>query len=164
MSREEQYWEKLVFWLDLYVRDERLFWPSWLKEYSNCKMKNFPVENLPEMLSMLALPFRRGMSIQQEGWRLPGKDCAYDKISNGIQCLISNNSTMNNIGIDRDHWWPASLGGIEHPSNQLDLCKHHNKAKMNGLWGYPWMPSSTPIWIVEVLNQMAFTIKRRLHT
>ena len=101
------------------------------------------------------------MPIQEAGWRVLGKECAYIEISDGVRCLISNNSTLNNMGFDCDHRWPQSLGGIKHPTNQLDLCKHHNRAKMNGLWGYDWEPQETPEWIIDVLGQMNNIARRR---
>ncbi|MEL0101241.1 MAG: hypothetical protein VW862_06035 [Euryarchaeota archaeon] len=163
MNKEEQYWNHLVEWLALYVRNEADFWTCWLERHNVIELMGYGSENLPEMLSMLALPFRNRMTIRETGWRNQENKCSYDQISNGVKCMISNNSTMNNMGFDRDHRWPESLGGIKHPTNQLDLCKIHNRAKMNGLWGYPWEPSTTPEWVIDVLSQMAKNVKRRLY-
>ena len=160
MSSEDKYWQYFANFLNSYVENEVEFWKQWISTYEDSEQNEWPVNNLSLFLSMLARPFRIAMTIEESNWRSPSNSCSYEKISGGVKCYITNNATMNNFGIDRDHRFPESLGGIKHISNQLDLCPHHNRAKNNGLWGYDWNPKNLPEWITIVLKQMYDDVKR----
>jgi len=153
-SKELEYQTYLVSLTEDFVSDEEAFIDSWTARYRLFVNNGWDVENLPEMLARLAIQFRSGIRIKEQGWRRNNLICNYHEISGGTICVISGNGTLHNSEFNDDHRWPESLGGVKDPSNQLDLCKLHNMAKMNGLWGYNWTPDTVPVWIIDVLKQM----------
>ena len=160
MSQEQVYWDLLTDGLQLFTTDERNYWRKWLDSLECAENAHWDVSYLPELLSMLALPFRNSMNIREAVWRRTNNFCNYSKISSGINCKIYPNDSLHNTIIHDDHFWPESLGGIRHHTNQLDLCRHHNEAKRNDIRGYDWEPKEMPEWIIFVLNQMRDDVMR----
>ncbi|MDA8555956.1 HNH endonuclease [Candidatus Poseidoniales archaeon] len=86
--------------------------------------------------------------LTEEGWaNLVVSDCQFEKIS-GIACPW-NPSPEN---LEKDHWWPKSLGGPFSGHNLLGLCRIHNLAKGNGLRGFDW--KIKPQWIDSRLDEI----------
>ena len=160
MKQEDDYWHYLSEGLELFVSNEGEFWDKWMNDFEIVKESRWSVEHLPKMLAMLPLPYRARMNIKEGYWRTKGLKCRYDLISGGVKCRIYPSDALNNTRMNSDHRWPASLGGIEDITNQMDLCRHHNMAKNNDIRGYEWSPEKSPDWIENVLEQMWENVKR----
>ena len=69
MSQEQVYWDLLTDGLQLFTVDERRYWRKWLDSIERAEKALWDVSYLPELLSMLALPFRNSMNIREAAWR-----------------------------------------------------------------------------------------------
>jgi len=89
-----------------------------------------------------------GFQLNEEGWKnLEVSNCEFEKIS-GINCPWNPNPE----NIEKDHWWPKSLGGPYSGHNLLGLCRIHNLAKGNGIRGFDW--NIKPKWLDSRLNEI----------
>jgi len=87
--------------------------------------------------------------LHEEGWgELEVFNCEFEKIS-GIKCPWNPNPN----DIEKDHWWPKSLGGPFSGHNLLGLCRIHNLAKGNGLRGFNWSEKSQ--WLDSRLSEIS---------
>ena len=81
MSQEQVYWDLLTDGLQLFTTDERNYWRKWLDSFECAENAHWDVSYLPELLSMLALPFRNSMNIKEAVWRRTNNFCNYSKIN-----------------------------------------------------------------------------------
>jgi len=122
----------------------------WKKSYFSLKDNDY---DLPLALSLCHRDFwidwkGNKFDLIEEGWaNLVVKNCEFEKIS-GIVCPW-NPSPEN---MEKDHWWPKSLGGPFSGFNLLGLCRIHNLAKGNGVRGFDW--KIKPQWLDSRLNEI----------
>ena len=82
--------------------------------------------------------------LSEDGWGArEGNICEFSVIS-GVECPWNEDPSLRTT-MNKDHRWPASLGGPASGFNLLWLCNTHNQAKGNGLWGFDW--ELVPKWL-----------------
>ena len=122
----------------------------WKKEYSSIELGH----PIPKALALCHKDFwinweGQKFKLNEEGWgEFEVPNCQFEKIS-GIECPWNPNPE----NMERDHWWPKSLGGPYSGHNLLGLCKVHNLAKGNGIRGYDW--SEKPQWLDSRLKEIS---------